>query len=661
MRRTLSLLLLSCVALLLTLALYSGPVAATSLPRSLVELTFDSPAPGTPQPFYLPLILIGWQAPIPPTETPTMAPTATETLTETPVATTTPTATPTEMPTATPSPTATPTSLSCSERVSNGGFEVTAAWIFPNTVNPAGYTTAEHYTGARAARFGLPPGSQVSRLTAGVPDRNLLGEIAPDGAAFSSGYQTISIPANATQATLIFWYKPGTADPANDFQRVLLLDPVTYASIKTLLKVSENGQAWQQRAIDLTDFRGRNVVLYFEVYNNSTGATGRTWMYLDDVSILSCSQPVPPTVTRTATPTLTPTATRTATMTPTNTATSTLTPTPSATPTATLTPAPSATPTETSTPTNTPLITPTRTGSPTMTPTSTRTPTPTRTPTVTATATRTRTPTATATSTRTTTPTRTPTATPANAIYGWITYKDAPVAGIVLKLAYWDGVGWHSTSYVATTDSLGRYAFSGVATVGAGQWYEVVYGPNTTDPRYLNGWYGPNVEAYDAATSRYGGDFDIADISLQTPNDGDAVPIYFTFSWLRRSTPTDTHGWVMFDETSGDWWATGELGAQSTFSLTELPEGAVYGKQYGWYAQVFNWPNSVGDSFYYRRVTFIATATANMPTVRKPSVNKGGPDLGGQLGNRSVRDLPRPRVELPTANWLLTAKKGSIR
>ena len=187
--------------------------------------------------------------------------------------------------------------------------------------------------------------------------------------------------------------------------------------------------------------------------------------------------------------------------------------------------------------------------------------------------------------------------------------------GIGLKLFFWDGEKWNATSYAATTDSAGRYAFTGVATISAGQWYEVVYGPNTTDPRFLNGWYGPNLKAYAAGTSVRGGDFDIADVSLQTPSSGATVPLPYTFSWLRRSTPTDTHGWARFDPANySDWWETGELGAWSTYDLLELPPGTIYGKEYGWIVQVFNGPDSFGESYYYFSVTFRA------PTVGSAAV-----------------------------------------
>jgi len=214
----------------------------------------------------------------------------------------------------------------CSERVGNGGFENDSDWIMPLTDSQAAYTTSAYHSGARAARLGLLPSTQVSTVrAAGQPERNLLGEIAPAGATFSSAYQTINIPANATSALLTFWYYPATDTTVDDFQRVLLLDPITYGTVATLMQVLENDRTWKQATFDVTAYRGQNLILYFEVYNDSTGSTGRTWMFLDDVSLQACAGPTP-TPTQTSTPTPTGTATATPTITATPTATATLGP-----------------------------------------------------------------------------------------------------------------------------------------------------------------------------------------------------------------------------------------------------------------------------------------------------------------------------------------------
>jgi hypothetical protein len=247
-----------------------------------------------------------------------------------PVVTPTPTPTSTSI---TPSPTPTPTRVSstptptvtpggCAERVSNGGFESDEAWDFPITANRAGYTASQAHSGRRSARFGLAPGVKVAgpvathlpptplparegerdtslawleRGDGGVrstgPETNLLGEIAPLDASFSSGYQTVSIPSQADSAILTFWYKPGTEATEGDYQRVMLLDPNGYTYIATLMKVLENSATWRKATFNLTPFRGRSLVLYFEVYNDNISAGPRTWMFLDDVSLVACAGP----------------------------------------------------------------------------------------------------------------------------------------------------------------------------------------------------------------------------------------------------------------------------------------------------------------------------------------------------------------------------------
>jgi hypothetical protein len=355
-----------------------------------------------------------------------------------PTATSTASAQP--QPTATRTPTAT-AAWSCSERVSNGGFETDAGWTFALTASQAGYTTAQAHSGARSARLGVTPSTAAgSRAVGGEKrgeqERNLLGEAAPAGASYSTAYQTIAIPAAADSVTLSFWHQPGSQGTAGDWQRSLLLN-ADYTYLATLMHGLENSEEWRPRVFDLTPYRGRTVVLYFEVYNNDIASGPLAWMYLDDVSLQACAgaSPTPPvTPSRTATASATPTASPTATSTPTSTvtpsgtptasvtptltstSTSTLTVTPTASPTATSTPTstvtPSGTPTASVTPTLTSTSTLTLTVTPTASPTATGTPTPTVTPSRTPPPTETPTPTASPSATGTPTPTVTPSGTP---------------------------------------------------------------------------------------------------------------------------------------------------------------------------------------------------------------------------------------------------------
>ncbi len=299
---------------------------------------------------------------------------------------------------------------------------------------------------------------------------------------------------------------------------------------------------------------------------------------------------------------------------------------PTSTPTATEAP---VLPTDTPTPTTAaPTNTPTPTSDvPTPTPTATSLPGATDTPTPTATSTRalTRTPTPTHTPTLTPTHTPTPTATPTEAlicpdgIHGRITYNGAAATGIELRLRFNDGANW-STAATTSTDGDGRYCFTGASSLGTDETYYVRYGPNTTDDRYVWDWYGPSFDSYTAGTRVAGGDFDIADVELLSPDPGATVTLPETFTWRRRELAGDTYRWRLFVPCGTDAWWSNDLGDVGSFTLNGLPSGAEYGKEYWWYVFVFHGPDSYGWSHYASGVTFSETAGAAVqpPLERHP-------------------------------------------
>lgn len=225
------------------------------------------------------------------------------TVTPSPTATWTPTPpTPASTPTATPSPSTTPTPGpgTCvvthgTELMVNGGFEGNDGWLLPVTASRAIYSSAVAHAGARSLRLGLLPATghalDGSAESPAVSERNLLGETAPAGASYSTAYQTVSLPAGAARLVLTYWRLPGTTATAGDWQRLLLLKPGTYAVLTTLWRGLQDAGDWQAATIDLTPYRGQTVVLYFEVYNDSTTAAGRSWLFVDDVSLVACSSP----------------------------------------------------------------------------------------------------------------------------------------------------------------------------------------------------------------------------------------------------------------------------------------------------------------------------------------------------------------------------------
>ena len=107
----------------------------------------------------------------------------------------------------------------------------------------------------------------------------------------------VTIPPDATQVTLGYWYWPDT-------ERYNLTDNAQIAAIfkgdvgaggaetlRTLMRENTSATGWQYRSFDLLrelpdDIRGQQVTVYFSVYND--GQSNRSWMYLDDVNLNVC-------------------------------------------------------------------------------------------------------------------------------------------------------------------------------------------------------------------------------------------------------------------------------------------------------------------------------------------------------------------------------------
>ena len=199
----------------------------------------------------------------------------------------------------------------CQELLQDGGFESGTGWTINPSAYPATYVQYPTHSGQYAMRLGI------------VEDFNRL--------AYSSIQQRVTLPATAQHITLRFHVYPlSEATAGDDQQQVVLLDPASGDTVAVPWRTLSNGQAWSAVAIDLTPYRGRTLLLYFNVYNDGTG--GRTAMYLDDVSLQVCGA-VTPTETPTPRPTDTPTC-----QPPTPTKTPTATPRPSPTPTPTAIP-----------------------------------------------------------------------------------------------------------------------------------------------------------------------------------------------------------------------------------------------------------------------------------------------------------------------------------
>lgn len=201
----------------------------------------------------------------------------------------------------------------CQELLVNGNLEASGGWRFGATPAPGTVVDAPVHAGAFAMRLGISTGNNT--------------------VAYSTAYQTVALPATAEQIVLTYWERAGATGDSGDYREVIALR-TDFTVLRSLERQPGAGnEQWTQRTFDLTDLRGQSIVLYFNVYNNGSGAS--LVNYLDDLSLQSCDATAP------ATPTLPPT--------PTHTSTPAVTEPAEVTPTAVVTPAP-PTPTATATP-----------------------------------------------------------------------------------------------------------------------------------------------------------------------------------------------------------------------------------------------------------------------------------------------------------------------
>ncbi|MEM7125738.1 MAG: dockerin type I domain-containing protein [Chloroflexota bacterium] len=237
----------------------------------------------------------------------------------------------------------------CENLLINGELETTEGWRFGPTPAPASYTTNLVHGGTQAVQLGIQTGQ-------------------PNVFSHSTVYQSITIPSEAESVTLQYWERTGGEGNASDYREIMLLN--ANFTVRQLLErdPSTGNNTWTLRSFDLSNHRGRSLVLYFNVYNNGSGPS--LWNIIDDVTISTCTTEPSPTPTLTSLAPATPTPTATPTVAQSTTTSTPISPTMTGTATATETATPTSTPPDgmgTSTPTLTVSPTATITASPTST------------------------------------------------------------------------------------------------------------------------------------------------------------------------------------------------------------------------------------------------------------------------------------------------------
>ncbi|HEX6481987.1 MAG TPA: carboxypeptidase regulatory-like domain-containing protein [Ktedonobacteraceae bacterium] len=199
------------------------------------------------------------------TPTPTPSPTPTTTGTPSPTPTNSPSPTPTKTntpsptPTHTPSPTNTPAPPPGNNLIANGGFESTGNWVYSGTSHPA------RSTQAHSGHYSLKVGTSSSQQ----------GD--------SIGYQMVSIPANATHASLSFYYWPASNDSSMyAWQEADVVDGHGNV-LQQLFQNTTNDRVWIRMTFDLTAYAGQTIGIQFLDHELSNGGSYYTYMYVDDV------------------------------------------------------------------------------------------------------------------------------------------------------------------------------------------------------------------------------------------------------------------------------------------------------------------------------------------------------------------------------------------
>jgi hypothetical protein len=159
----------------------------------------------------------------------------------------------------------------CSNLIVNGSFEEDGGWHWELTPKPPTFTQDAAWDGSRSM---------------------LLGNLDPstDTLAFSSVWQDITVPADASSVKLTFHYKlVSQGQQAFDEAKFVLLNPADGSILAVPWREKQDtAGGWEEVTIDLTSLtRGQTIRFYFGVVNDGNG--NPTAMYLDDVRLMVCT------------------------------------------------------------------------------------------------------------------------------------------------------------------------------------------------------------------------------------------------------------------------------------------------------------------------------------------------------------------------------------
>ena len=101
----------------------------------------------------------------------------------------------------------------------------------------------------------------------------------------SIAYQMMTIPGNAKQANLSFFYRPASNDSSTyGWQEADVIDSSGNV-LQQLFVNTTNDRVWIQMTFDLSQYAGQTIGIQFLDHEDSGGGSYYTYMYVDDVSL----------------------------------------------------------------------------------------------------------------------------------------------------------------------------------------------------------------------------------------------------------------------------------------------------------------------------------------------------------------------------------------
>ncbi len=192
-------------------------------------------------------------------------------------------------------------------------------------------------------------------------------------------------------------------------------------------------------------------------------------------------------------------------------------------------------------------------------------------------------------------------------------YNGSPISGITLTLQKEDGE--HVLTQVAstTTDSSGSYRFNNPQALANGESYYVQFQNNSLNENYLWAWNTPRTWS-GVRGAVINAPFDIADVTLLSPQDAAAVNFPATFTWQPRpAVISDNYEFNVYDLADfNPWFASPPLTYVGQYTLNSLPVDNinnipapfVSGAPYFWEVWIYGPDGGYGVSLDYRQVTF---------------------------------------------------------